>query len=252
MTNDYYERYWDAANNQASGWTPSEGIVTPEEKSLFDRWLPTGSVCLDYGCGDGFRYGLKLRTKGVDYHGFDISETALKQAQERGLDVQALSPDGGTTLKSDTADVAICFEVLEHLIEPQQAVSELRRCLKPGGHALISVPNAAFWTARVEFLLTGFFCPGGSPITGRSSPWSDPHIRFYHPPMLRKLMQSCDLEVVQEMGERFTLGAIPYFWKIDPVRKVLDTISKPIAWLGRVFPGLFAARIFIVVRKPSA
>lgn len=39
------------------------------------------------------------------------------------------------------ADVVLCTQVLEHLEEHEKAASELVRVLKPGGHAIITVPH---------------------------------------------------------------------------------------------------------------
>ncbi len=249
-TINYYDDYWNHASHKAKGWTPSDGNITPEEKRLFDKWIPVGVTCLDYGCGDGSRYGRAIHDRGVDYRGFDISATALEQAKSLGLNVGALSADGKTTLADATADVAICFEVLEHLQEPQNALAEIYRSLKPGGHTLISVPNAAFWTQRIEFLLTGFWCPGGSPHTARKSPWCDPHIRFYHPKLLRRIAISAGFEIVESFGEAFTLGSLPYVWRRPKLRAMADFISRPIRWLGRAMPSWFSARLFLVARKP--
>jgi len=250
-TGSYYEQYWDAGANAAAGWTPSEGIVTREELSLFERWLPPGTTCLDYGCGDGLRYGTGLRDRGVDYHGFDVSTAALDQARKRGLSVAPLRDSGGTSLADASVDAAICFEVLEHLQEPQHALAEIRRCLKAGGHALLSVPNAAFWVRRLEFLFTGFWCPGGSPITARTEPWRDPHVRFYHPRMLRRMVEQAGLDVAVELGEAFTLGALPVVWRKPRLRAMADAMSRPLGWLGRLLPSWFAARVFVVARKPD-
>ncbi len=247
MKNAYYEEYWDKNPEE---WTPSSGTISVDEKAIFIRYLHPGTRCLDYGCGDGIRYGKMLTEKDVQYLGFDISENAIKQAAGIGLDVKLLTLEGKTSLDESSVDVAICFEVLEHLQEPQNALAEILRCLKPGGHALISVPNAAFWTQRIEFLLTGFWCPGGSPHTARKSPWRDPHIRFYHPKLLRRFVLREGFEVAESFGESFTLGALPYVWRRPKLRAMAGFISRPIGWLGRVLPSWFGARLFIVARKP--
>lgn len=249
-TAEYYDRYWNPEAHAAEGWTPSEGVITREEKRLFDAWITRGAVCLDYGCGDGARYGRALRERGVDYRGFDISAAAVERARTLGLRAAVFRSGGVTDLPAGSADVAVCFEVLEHLQEPQAALAEIRRCLRPGGRALLSVPNAAFWTQRLEFLLTGFWCPGGSPVTARREPWRDPHIRFFHPRMLARLARESGLEPVQELGEAFTLGATPFLWRRRKLRRFADGVSRPLGWLGRVFPSWFAARLFLVVEKP--
>lgn len=250
-TAHYYDRYWDHDANRRHGWTPNSGTVSTEENRLFAEWIFPRALCLDYGCGDGSRYGRSLQERGVNYRGFDISSKATEQATAGGLNAGLLDPEGKTTLDDASADVAICFEVLEHLHEPQNALAEILRCLKPGGHALVSVPNAAFWVQRIEFLFTGFWCPGGGPITARTEPWRDPHIRFYHPPMLRRVVEQAGFDVVMELGETFTLGAMPVIWRRPRLRAMADAMSRPLGWLGRLVPSWFAARIFVVARKPD-
>lgn len=45
--------------------------------------------------------------------------------------------------QDETFDTVVCTEVLEHLVfDPAFAMNEMARVLKPGGHALITVPNA--------------------------------------------------------------------------------------------------------------
>jgi len=44
-------------------------------------------------------------------------------------------------LPDSCADIVLCTQVLEHLEEHEKAASELVRVLKPGGHAIITVPH---------------------------------------------------------------------------------------------------------------
>ncbi len=246
----YYEAYWQ--NDSAHAWTPSSGRITPDENYLFEKYLLPGSSCLDYGCGNAQRYGRYLIGKGLRYQGFDISEAALAEAQKSEVPVGKLSSSGQTTLADNSMDTAICFEVMEHLMEPQAALKEILRCLKPGGHLLLSVPCTSNYLQRLEFLLTGFWNPGGSPITARREPWRDPHIRFFSPAMLRRLAEHAGGKVAEERGEAFSLRSLPVVWRKEAWHPLFNGVSLPFAWLGRVFPGVFAMRIFIVVQKPAA
>jgi hypothetical protein len=212
----YYESYWVKNDD----WTPDKGVNNPQEKELFDRLLKPGMTLIDYGCGNGERYGRDMLARQIDYRGFDISEAA------------------------------ICFEVLEHLMEPDRALAEILRTLKPGGFAIVSVPNAAFITQRIEFLLTGFWNPGGSPLTARRTPWRDAHIRFYNPALLRRMLEAGGFEFSFLLTQPFSLSVLPWCYKQTRLHPLLDALSLPFAWLGRALPGLFAPRLFAVVKKP--
>ncbi len=44
-------------------------------------------------------------------------------------------------LEDASADTVLCTQVLEHITEHEKAAAELSRILKPGGHAVITVPT---------------------------------------------------------------------------------------------------------------
>lgn len=48
--------------------------------------------------------------------------------------------DNTATIPAASFDVVVCTEVLEHTLQPFDAVNEIKRILKPGGVALVSVP----------------------------------------------------------------------------------------------------------------
>jgi len=50
--------------------------------------------------------------------------------------------------REESFDSVLCTEVLEHLSDPQRAVNEIARVLKPGGVALISAPMG--WALHYE------------------------------------------------------------------------------------------------------
>lgn len=113
------------------------------------RWLdrlPPATRVLDAGCGEGVlvgEYADRLAIEGVDAN--------YTSAHVRAGSVTALPYGDGSF------DRALCLDVLEHLAydDQRQALSELRRVLRPGGEVLISVPNLAHLQSRVHFLLRG-------------------------------------------------------------------------------------------------
>ena len=248
-TNDqYYDDYWSGTKS----WAVRDGAIEKVEADLFRELLRPGMRCLDYGCGDGRRYGRFLKERGIEYLGADISREAMRVAGEIGLDVQPLRDDGTTELAPESCDAVLCMEVIEHLVEPNRAVSEMRRLLKPGGVLIASVPNIAYWINRVELLFTGFLNPGGSPVTARKMPWQDPHIRFFCPSMFRNLARQHGFEQIRIVGNEFDLAGLPYVYRTNLLRRGLSALSLPFRWLGGFWPSLFASRIFVVARKPIA
>lgn len=54
-----------------------------------------------------------------------------------------VDPGGPWPVRDEEFDVVLCTQVLEHVRDPEPTLVELVRALRPGGHALVSVPFAA-------------------------------------------------------------------------------------------------------------
>jgi SAM-dependent methyltransferase len=93
-----------------------------------------GGVLVDLGCGASpYR---TLTTGHVTAHiGIDHPGTPHGG---RGIDLYA--PAYATALGSATVDTVLCTMVLEHLEDPQAALIEIARILKPGGTLILSAP----------------------------------------------------------------------------------------------------------------
>jgi SAM-dependent methyltransferase len=105
---------------------------------------------VDVGCGDGSATHLvsSLDARNTVI-GVDWSATALAQARARGLlVVQGGVDTSGLPLPDGCADVVIMSELIEHLVDTDTAVDEVRRVLRPGGVLLLSTPNLAAWFNR--------------------------------------------------------------------------------------------------------
>ena len=242
-----YDQYWSTMDQ----WASRSGKISAEEHILFRKYLGKGKACLDYGCGDAARYPGLIVSLGAGYMGFDVSAVAVKEARLRGLDAKLFRSDNSIDAPDNSFDVAVCLEVFEHLQDPEFACRDIFRTLKPGGILLLSVPNAAHLAQRLEFLFTGFFNPGGSVLTARKAPWRDPHIRFFSPSVLRRLVRTCGFEIDMQLGESFSLRHLPYVYRSPRLAAVAGAISLPFGWLGKVLPSLFSGRIFIAARKPG-
>jgi len=96
---------------------------------------------LDVGCGEGFF--LEYAEKYYEAVGVDVSEYAINRA--RKLCNKALLYVKDVTkldLGARKFDVVTCFDVLEHLSQPDFVLRNLRRnVIKPDGLLILSVPN---------------------------------------------------------------------------------------------------------------
>ena len=127
-----------------SGESIEDNLILCEHQTirpLLLRHLPRQGMILESGCGLG-RWVFYLRSLGYDIIGIDLAPEALREAKAFDPEVPIQE---GDVLHSDFPDgcfhAAISLGVVEHFEEgPQQALSELRRLLKPGGLLFISVP----------------------------------------------------------------------------------------------------------------
>ena len=112
---------------------PSTNYKRPGKSiEIFGR-LPSQALVLDIGAKNtGGLYG------GVDEPG-DATIFCLDIAAQDGVTLVTDAHDMGC-LKDGSVDAVISANTFEHLRHPDQAIAEIFRILKPGGHVWISVP----------------------------------------------------------------------------------------------------------------
>jgi len=109
---------------------------------------------LDLGCGAG---NLLELLEGDRLVGVDLSDTMLVQARRRlrgrpevelvRASAEALPfPDG-------TFGRVVCSEVLEHVLDPEKVVAEIRRVCRPGARAVFTVPNEGLINATKRVVI---------------------------------------------------------------------------------------------------
>jgi len=122
-----------------------EGPV-PERHARY-RWaaeaVDDGRV-LDAACGAGDGTAM-LAESAVQAVGVDLSPAAIAEAKRRhGERARFVEGDLRALPFADgDFEYAVCFEALAHIAEPEGALDELRRVVRPGGTLLVSTPNPA-------------------------------------------------------------------------------------------------------------
>ena len=103
-------------------------------------------VVVDVGCGSG-NLTLHSAEKCKLAIGLDPSESAVQFCNSINSNSRSVFiPAAGDALpfRSESVDVVLFVEVIEHLSEPIKIISEISRILKKGGLAFVTTPNYAF------------------------------------------------------------------------------------------------------------
>ncbi len=99
---------------------------------------------LDVGMGPGV-LAEPIVQRGGTFNGVDLSPEMVREARERygHLDGVSFSVGNVEQLQSpdETYDQVLAIAVLEYLTNPDRALSEIARVLRPGGTAIITVPK---------------------------------------------------------------------------------------------------------------
>ena len=133
--------------------TRSRQVSNYAEKMLKLIDFKTGQKYLDFGCGNGTAAINLAQKYPLDLTGIDVDTDQIRLAQEssRHLSNIRFIPVDGTRLPFDDGEFDIVFtnKVTHHIPNWLEAVAEMVRVVKPGGHLIYAdliVPN---WLANI-------------------------------------------------------------------------------------------------------
>jgi SAM-dependent methyltransferase len=98
------------------------------------------AAILDVGSSTGTNLRM-LRSEGfANFQGVDISPESKRFCESKGLGSVRLGSILDLPYPSDSFDLVLATDVIEHVDDDLTALSEIQRILRPGGFALITVP----------------------------------------------------------------------------------------------------------------
>ena len=169
--------------------------------------LKDDGLMLDVGCGEGRHiFGVMQDHPLMKCIGIDMDKASLNKAEEGYEYFKSISNAGAEffigsayslPFESDSFDLIVCSEVLEHLHEYNDAIKEIHRVLKPGGKFYASVP--ASWPEKICWHLSKEYQnqPGG-------------HLRIFNQNNLVDEIEGEGFKFLS--SERFHSIHSPYWW----------------------------------------
>jgi SAM-dependent methyltransferase len=201
-------------------WLAIDGDVS------FHRRKGRGHL-LDYGCNEG--RGLTIyRNNGYEVEGLELNARAADIARSKGFQVVSTSLADFTP--TAPFDVVVLSNVLEHALDPQEMLRQVRGLLRKSGQVWISCPNSRSWQRS----LFGRFWIN----------WHVPfHIVHFSPQSLRAMLEDAGFRILEEYQESPSLWLVQslisraFAKKGHPTRQL-----RSILWVA---PTMVAARLFL-------
>lgn len=228
-----------------------------------------GTAHLDFGCNDG-SFLNTLKDKGIGrLIGVDVSEEAAKKGQQLFPELDIIKIDETAALPFDdgTFSSVTILDVLEHIYEQTELLTELNRVLKDGGTLVITVPGQHLFSfldmGNFKFLFPRlhrwYYCLWHSPEEYEHRYVSNPagligdisakkrwHEHFNRKKM-SKLLTEAGFSIIDFDGTGFfsrVIGNMSYLFRwFKPLYKILIELQKLDAKLFE------ATNLFCVTKK---
>jgi methionine biosynthesis protein MetW len=184
--------------------------------SAIANWVKPHSSLLDLGCGDGDFLEFIRAQKNVQTYGVEISDLSVLACVEKGLDVIQQDLEAGLALfENQSFDMVVLSQTLQTIHETESILNEIVRV---GKECVISFPNFAHWSHRIDILL------GRMPVS-KSLPFD-----WYNTPNVRVLTIADFEALASKIG-----------------LKILDRVilheGKEISWGANLFGSLAIYRV---------
>lgn len=160
---------------QYQNYTRAINASAEESLAKINNKIPNNSIVLDVGCGSGMLGQYLSQEKKCVVDGVDFDEAAIEicSPSYRFTAVKNLEVDLLTDVFASKAyDYIVVADVIEHLVNPDKMLSELKKLIKPDGTIIFSVPNITHIAVGFEMLFGCFEYRNNGLL-------DNTHLRFY-------------------------------------------------------------------------
>ena len=133
-------------------WVKSAGLVNKN------------AHLLEIGCATGYMSEFFIKEKNCSVLAVDYNSTQVETAKKRGInaifgnieDKEFLDEIKKYTELNGKFDIILATEVIEHLVNPENFLINIKDFLKHEGYIILSTPNIAHWSVRRNLLFGNF------------------------------------------------------------------------------------------------
>ncbi|HTA83224.1 MAG TPA: class I SAM-dependent methyltransferase [Bacteroidia bacterium] len=130
-------------------YSPITRLRYQELLDEFEPFRKTNKI-LDIGCGTGF-FLEEAKAKGWEVHGTEFTDNAVEICRNKGITMQTGSLKA-ENYSPEAFDVITSFEVLEHINNPLEEITNIHKIMRTGGLVYLTTPN---FNAVERYLLKG-------------------------------------------------------------------------------------------------
>jgi SAM-dependent methyltransferase len=131
-------RGWTSRLRNHIAWRTDRGSPLSAENLLL--LLPANALICELGCGNG-NLLCDLADRGMNVVGVEPDAAAREACGERVRVLDGTAESLPDSIETGICDMVVMSHVLEHCLDPLTAMQNVHSLLRPGGLAVLAVPN---------------------------------------------------------------------------------------------------------------
>lgn len=176
---------------------------------------------LDVGCADG-SISAHFLLPNVSVFGLDSSEHNVFLAQKKGINAVVGDISNCVPFSSNTFNMVLMGELIEHLFDPDFAIKEAYRVLKNDGSLVLTFPNISSLPNRVRLCLGYDLMHFDVSVDDRHGG----HIRGFNSFNVKKILLKHNFKIVKIFGSSVSF---------NPFKRTNSNFG---VFMGRLFPSV--------------
>ncbi len=152
LENTDYDEYWE--KRVKDGSSTQQGMINAFQKERTDWIIPRiieNSSVMDISCGMGGILLYLMEHKKINPVATEISDSVIEFLKKKNINAFKCDlNDINQVKKLPVSDYIILFEIIEHLVNPEETVKLMTE--KATRSVFISIPNTGYFTHRLRML----------------------------------------------------------------------------------------------------